>query len=305
MSYRILIIADSPDFLRYLSALSAQTIDSRPLQITLAGSLDSARQKLAQTACDLLIGPLRANNGFVHFAEELRTSGQSLIILGVVAAKLSEFERTYAQIFCSSVLEANTTPAGLVATVRGALTPAAPAAPAVTLLPPQHAAAQRSAAAPRRGSVLSVAQIGQLRAELARLGREVGVRCSMLVDLSGQEIVHWSIGDLDNVPGIAALTASDMLAALELGRIIGGLQPCNVIIQEHDHQTVFLSRVGEGLILLLVTARDVPLGWSRLALRQSSAKMQEIVMHVVPVPSEQPLTDDFERQLAAKIDTLW
>jgi predicted regulator of Ras-like GTPase activity (Roadblock/LC7/MglB family) len=153
--------------------------------------------------------------------------------------------------------------------------------------------------------VLSAAQLQKLRACLAWLGREAAVRCGLLVDLSGQDIVHWSVQNNLDVPSIAALAAGDLMATLEIARMLGMKRACNLIIQEHDEQTILISRVGEGLLLLIVTTREVPLGWARLAIKQMSAAMLSIIGEAAMVPPPPAISDDFEAHFAAQLDRIW
>lgn len=153
--------------------------------------------------------------------------------------------------------------------------------------------------------VLAPAQLRDLHACLVWLGREVDVRCAMLVDLSGQDIVHWSAQKSYDISSIAALAAGDLVATIELARMLGGQRTCNLIVQEHDDQTILMSRVGEGLLLLIATARDVPLGWSRMAIKQTTSRMLNILGDIAMLPPPPAVSDDFEAIFAAQLDTLW
>ncbi|MCU0491082.1 MAG: roadblock/LC7 domain-containing protein [Chloroflexaceae bacterium] len=153
--------------------------------------------------------------------------------------------------------------------------------------------------------LLSVEQLGELRACLEGLSQQGDVRFTMLGDLSGQEIVSWDArNDLDT-PSIAALIAGDLMATLEIGRMLGGKRTCNLIIQEHEDMTILVGRVGEGLLLLLATAKDVPLGWARLALKRSVDRILAIVGTAAMTPPPSAVSDDFEMNFAAQIESIW
>lgn len=153
--------------------------------------------------------------------------------------------------------------------------------------------------------VLSVEQLNELRATLAQFSQQADVRFAMIGDLSGQDIVNWDVqGNLD-APSVAALIAGDLLATLEIGRMLGGKRACNLIIQEHDDLTILISRIGEGLLLMLATAKDVPLGWTRLTVKRTADRVLNIVGSAAMTPPPLAVNDDFEAQFSAQLDSIW
>lgn len=153
--------------------------------------------------------------------------------------------------------------------------------------------------------VLSTQQLHELKHMLSQFSQQADVRFAMLGDLSGLDIVSWDSGTGTDIGSVAALSAGDMMATLEVGRLLGGKRACNLIVQEHDDLTILISRIGEALLLLIATARDVPLGWSRLALKRSSDKILAIVGSAAMVPPPDAISEDFERSFAAQIDNIW
>lgn len=153
--------------------------------------------------------------------------------------------------------------------------------------------------------VLSPAQLSELRATLVQLSQQADLRYVMLGDLSGQDIVAWEARSGTDLASIAALAAGDLMATMEVGRMLGGRRACNLIVQEHDDMTILIGRVGEGLLLLLATAKDVPLGWARLALKRTSDKVLAVVGAAAMTAPPPAVSDDFERSFAAQLDALW
>lgn len=153
--------------------------------------------------------------------------------------------------------------------------------------------------------VLSPAQLNEIRATLSQLGQQADVRCALLADMSGQDIVSWSGRTEVDSSSIAALAAGDLMATLEVGRMLGGRRACNLIVQEHDDLSILVGRVGESLLLLLATAKDVPLGWSRLAVKRSADRILALVGAAAMVPPPAAVNDDFERSFAAQLDSIW
>jgi predicted regulator of Ras-like GTPase activity (Roadblock/LC7/MglB family) len=153
--------------------------------------------------------------------------------------------------------------------------------------------------------VLSAAQLQELWQLLSQFGQQADVRFAFLGDLSGLDIVSWDGRNGTDVGSVAALAAGDMMATLEVGRLLGGKRACNLIVQEHDELSILIARVGESLILLLATSRDVPLGWARLAIKRSSERILAIVGSAAMVPPPPGISEEFERSFAAQLDNLW
>lgn len=153
--------------------------------------------------------------------------------------------------------------------------------------------------------VLGPAQLNEIRAALSQLGQQADVRLAMLGDLSGQDLVAWAGRSEVDTSSIAALAAGDLMATLEVGRMLGGRRACNLIVQEHDDLTILVGRVGESLLLLIATAKDVPLGWSRLAVKRTADKILALVGAAAMVPPPAAVSDDFESSFAAQLDLLW
>jgi predicted regulator of Ras-like GTPase activity (Roadblock/LC7/MglB family) len=157
----------------------------------------------------------------------------------------------------------------------------------------------------QRQLTLTPAQLNELRAILSQFSEQAEVHCALLADFSGQDIVNWEGRGAIDTSTIAALSAGDMLATMEIGRMLGGRRACNLIVQEHDDLTILISRVGEGLLLLLATAKDVPLGWARLAIKRASERILSIVGAATLAPPPAAVNDEFVRDFASQLDTLW
>jgi predicted regulator of Ras-like GTPase activity (Roadblock/LC7/MglB family) len=156
-----------------------------------------------------------------------------------------------------------------------------------------------------QGLSLTPAQLGELRAVLAQFSQQAEINCAILADFSGQDIVTWEGRGQQDTSTIAALAAGDMLATMEIGRMLGGRRTCNLIVQEHDDMSILVSRVGEGLLLLLATAKDVPLGWARLAVKRAGERIVSIVGASRLVAPPVAVSDEFMKDFAAQLDAMW
>ncbi|RRR74999.1 MAG: hypothetical protein EI684_05770 [Candidatus Viridilinea halotolerans] len=157
----------------------------------------------------------------------------------------------------------------------------------------------------RTQPALSAAALATIHGLLGQLSQQAHMRCAFLCDLGGQELASWTEqADLDLV-SLAALAAGDLMATMEIARILGGKRACNVIIQEHDEMIILVARVGEGLVLLMATGVDVPVGWSRLAIKRTSDRILEVVGSAAMTPPPLVMSDDFVASFNAQIDTIW
>jgi predicted regulator of Ras-like GTPase activity (Roadblock/LC7/MglB family) len=153
--------------------------------------------------------------------------------------------------------------------------------------------------------VFTPAQLEALYNCLAWLRTEPGATCGMLCDLSGQDISYWTRNQDLDIATIAALAAGDMLATLEISRMLGGQRACNLIIQEHEEQTIVIARIGEGLALMVATSRDVPLGWARMTVKRIGADIQKVLIEAEQNQTNVELTSDFESAFETQIESLW
>jgi predicted regulator of Ras-like GTPase activity (Roadblock/LC7/MglB family) len=153
--------------------------------------------------------------------------------------------------------------------------------------------------------VLSPDQHEELRHILSQITQQANIHCALLADLGGQELSTWTQWTIQDLPSVAALAAGDIMAAIEINRMLGGERTCNIIIQEYDDQIVLIGRVGESLLLLLATGRDVPLGWARLALKNATTRILAVVGSAAQVPPPAAVSDDFAAQFSAQLDRVW
>lgn len=153
--------------------------------------------------------------------------------------------------------------------------------------------------------VLSADQINTLRADLVQLGEQAGIRFVILADLSGHDIVSFDASGNRDISTITTLAASDMMATLEIGQMLGSERACNLIVQEHDDQTVLISRVGQRLLLVVSTTNDVPLGWSRLAIKRVVDRVLLIVGAIADTPLTPAASDDSGTNFTPHLNTIW
>lgn len=151
--------------------------------------------------------------------------------------------------------------------------------------------------------VLSPNQLQKLRACLVWLGRHASVRCGIVADLSGQDIVHWSMQPNLDTSSIAALAAGNLMATLEIARMFGLGQTGNMITHEHAEQTIIIARINEQLLLLVAASRDTPLGWVRVAVKQVNGAIVKIVGTLERPPAA--IEGNFAAGVSQTLDTIW
>ncbi|NJL06055.1 MAG: hypothetical protein HC911_14360 [Chloroflexaceae bacterium] len=106
------------------------------------------------------------------------------------------------------------------------------------------------------------------RAALAQFGQHAGIQCTLLMDLSGQVLgSYYPASDL-KMNDVASVSIGEWAAANTLASLSRVTQRCRFITQEHDTFRLLLAAVGDDMVLMTVTANDVPVGWTRLQMQR-------------------------------------
>jgi predicted regulator of Ras-like GTPase activity (Roadblock/LC7/MglB family) len=159
----------------------------------------------------------------------------------------------------------------------------------------------------RSNIVFSPEQLQQLQSSFGWLERHAAFRCGVLIDLSGQDIVHWSTQQDLDITSIASLAAADLLATMEISRMFGMGRACNLIIQEHPEQIIMVTRIGKDFLLLIAATRHIPLGWARVTIKQVSTALLATIEQAAATapPQPQTLSDNFEAAFADQLEQIW
>lgn len=112
---------------------------------------------------------------------------------------------------------------------------------------------------------------------LAALQERCPAQFILLADTSGQLVsTQGERGALDLV-ALSSLIAGDLAASQEIARLTGQYQNCQLVLREGRQSNSFIVEVGRYLVLFVRVSTDVPLGWARLLIQETSAQIAEIM----------------------------
>ncbi len=153
--------------------------------------------------------------------------------------------------------------------------------------------------------VLSVEQAEAIDRWLERMAYESEARCIILADVSGQLIAERGQTARMNTQVLSALAAGELAATQEMARLVGEEARFKLLLHEGQEQSVYLSDVGEQLILVIVFDNDTPIGLVRMVLKQAVEELAPILETPTPPPSspdQHPLGDDFAQMLEDELN---
>jgi hypothetical protein len=73
------------------------------------------------------------------------------------------------------------------------------------------------------------------------------------------------------------LVAEDLAAGQEIGRITGEYKSCQLALREGEKYNTFIAEAGLFLVVFILLAREVPLGWARMLIQEAARHIAEII----------------------------
>jgi len=154
--------------------------------------------------------------------------------------------------------------------------------------------------------VLSVEQAEAIDRCMDQIADSSGARCIILADVTGQLIAERGQTSSMNTQVLSALAAGELVATHELARLVGEQARFKLLLNEGESQNVYLSDVGEQLILIIVFDNNTPIGMVRLVLKQAVEELTPILMQSPPTTAEtimnEALDGDFAQLLESELD---
>ncbi|MGD8623482.1 MAG: roadblock/LC7 domain-containing protein [Anaerolineae bacterium] len=155
--------------------------------------------------------------------------------------------------------------------------------------------------------VISVEQAEAIDACLARMADDSNARGIILADVTGQQIAERGHMASINTQVLSALAAGELAATHEMARLVGEKARFKLLLHEGEEQSVYLSDVGEQLILVIVFDTDTPIGLVRMVLKRALDELAPILLQ----PGQDGgstgggglLGDDFARLVENELDS--
>ncbi len=111
----------------------------------------------------------------------------------------------------------------------------------------------------------------------------------LLSDISGHLISVVGESTVNTLP-LSVLAAGNLAATKEMARMIGEPTKFKLLLHEGDTKSVYLSDVGEKLLLLAIFGKNTPIGLVRLATQTAVNK----ILEVLEVALSTPRAEDFD-----------
>ncbi len=156
---------------------------------------------------------------------------------------------------------------------------------------------------PAPGFVLSVEQAEAIDACLDRIAYESEARCIILADVTGQLIAERGQTDRMNTQVLSALAAGELAATHELARLVGEEARFKLLLHEGEHHSVYLSDVGEQLILVIVFDVSTPIGLVRMILKKAVAELGPILRRTGQPAETQQVNETLGGDFAQLLET--
>jgi len=160
--------------------------------------------------------------------------------------------------------------------------------------------------APAPGFFLTVEQAEAIDACLDRIAYESEARCIILADITGQLIAERGQTGRMNTQVLSALAAGELAATHELARLVGEEARFKLLLHEGQQHSVYLSDVGEQLILVIVFDVGTPIGLVRMILKKAVEELGPILQRANrPAEAQQvnkTLGGDFAQLLESELN---
>jgi predicted regulator of Ras-like GTPase activity (Roadblock/LC7/MglB family) len=159
----------------------------------------------------------------------------------------------------------------------------------------------------KRDLELSTQQLAEIHRCLRDLCLEARARYVVLADVTGQ-LIEVEGGEKQVEPtALAALAAAELSATKELARLLGEAPHFDLLLHEGRQHNLYLSAVGEELVLLALYDHSTPLGMVRLFTRMTAERLQRILRlkgenSGGEPSSEEQIDDRFIALLSAEMD---
>lgn len=135
-----------------------------------------------------------------------------------------------------------------------------------------------------KGLEFTKEQVEELDAILNQLYWDTEAESILLADVTGQMISL--AGDAKiNTAAISAVAAGSLSATKEMARLIGEPARFKLVLQEGDTRSVYLSDVGEELVLITIFGQNTTIGLVRISTQKAVEKFMVIVRDALRNPA--------------------
>ena len=152
---------------------------------------------------------------------------------------------------------------------------------------------------------LSIDQAEAIDACLERMAYESEASCIILADITGQLISERGKTLGINTQVLSALAAGELSATQEMARMVGEKARFNLLLHEGEERSVYLSPVGQKMLLIIVFDGRTPIGLVRIILKNAVEELGPILERPAAAGGDEvssALDDEFAQQLGDEFD---
>ena len=153
-------------------------------------------------------------------------------------------------------------------------------------------------------TILTEEQGQEAKKILKDLRRKAQLSLVILLDVSGQSIVHAARSRKAVRNAVSALVAGNFAASAELSKLVGETM-FRCLFHEGESISVYACKVGDDFILLTVFPADVRFGLVKLYTTQTIRKLEDLLKDVSleeEEPEEQEPDESFDDELDSLLE---
>ena len=149
-------------------------------------------------------------------------------------------------------------------------------------------------------------QVEELDRILKELYWDTEAESILLADITGQTISVVGQAEI-NTAAISAVAAGSLSATKEMARLIGEPARFKLVLQEGDTRSVYLSDVGEELVLITIFGKNTTIGLVRISTQKAVEKFCGVVQVALknPASSVDLYPEELADELSNSLDNLF
>ena len=99
----------------------------------------------------------------------------------------------------------------------------------------------------------------------------------LLAEASGQLLSVLGKRSANDLVALGSLVAGDLAASQEIARLTEQSQNYHLILREASETNTFIAEAGAHLVLFVQVSKEVPLGWARMLIHETSRQLADII----------------------------
>ncbi len=153
-----------------------------------------------------------------------------------------------------------------------------------------------------QGYSFSEQELEKIELILQQLYWDTEAQCLLVADTSGQLVSVLGQTEM-NTAVLSALAAGNMAATKEMASLVGEQARFKLLLHEGEKRSIYLSDVGEEMILITVFSNQIPIGLVRWGIQIAIRKLLEIIEKART--NQQKLPAELCTSLADELNSSW